>query len=188
MMNSRKRAVSLRLSTVDLKKIKRVSERLHVRESEFIRFAIKQMLARLSPLSDPSVRGRDLMPLFLEPGSDLVRHFDLDVERLAAIVNEGAEGTPAEVSANDLHMLAMSGAGVAPNNLSVPALAVSNGNGNGNGHEHAHRPGTGHAGNGDAHPAPGTMSMPPPPPGMVERRANPMRRYLYEKYLYGARD
>ena len=61
----RKKAVSLRLSASDLTKIRRVAKRLDVRDSDVIRFAIKNLLVRLSPLTDPSLTGSALVPLFL---------------------------------------------------------------------------------------------------------------------------
>ena len=53
MSNGRKRAVSMRVSVADLRKIRCIAQRLDVRESEVLRFAIKTMLNRLSLLTDP---------------------------------------------------------------------------------------------------------------------------------------
>jgi hypothetical protein len=133
----RKKAVSLRLSASDLTKIRRVARRLDVRDSDVIRFAIKNLLVRLSPLTDPSLTGSALVPLFLEAGSELTSGLELDAEQLDRIINEGAAEAE-RVSMDDLHMISMVGA---------PA-------------------------GGDS-PAKG-----------ADRRASPMRRYLYEKYLF----
>jgi hypothetical protein len=141
MVDGRKKAVSLRLSVADIRRVKQISRRLGVRDSDVIRFAIKGLLYRLSPLSDPLVRGRALVPLFLESGADLLQHFDLDAQRLGDVVNEGAQAGE-EVSLEDLHLLAMSGRGEG---------------------QSASEPG--------GRPA-------------TERRSNPTRRYLYDKYLY----
>lgn len=133
----RKKAVSLRLSASDLTKIRRVARRLDVRDSEVIRFAIKNLLVRLSPLTDPSLTGAALVPLFLEAGSELANGLELDAEQLDRIINDGAvEGE--RVAMDDLHMIAMVGAPSGP--------------------EHAAKG--------------------------ADRRASPMRRYLYEKYLF----
>ena len=133
----RKKAVSLRLSASDLTKIRRVARRLDVRDSDVIRFAIKNLLVRLSPLTDPTLAGSALVPLFLEAGSELTNGLELDAEQLDKIINEGAH--PEErVSLDDLHMIAMVGA---PPGGDVPAKGA-------------------------------------------DRRASPMRRYLYEKYLF----
>ena len=165
MHDSRKRAVSLRLSAADVKRIKRVSQRLGIRDSDVIRYAIKKLLFKLSALSDPSIRGRSLVPLFLEGGADLVHHFDLDALRLSVIINEGAEDS-VQVSMEDLHMLAMTGgAGVqpaAPLTKPVPRL---------NGHNGA---------NGGPDSTGSALET------LVERRVSPVRRYLYDKYLYRA--
>jgi hypothetical protein len=133
----RKKAVSLRLSASDLTKIRRVAKRLDVRDSDVIRFAIKNLLVRLSPLTDPTLAGSALVPLFLEAGSELTNGLELDAEQLDRIINDGApEGE--RVSMDDLHMIAMVGA---PSGADSPVKGA-------------------------------------------DRRASPMRRYLYEKYLF----
>ncbi len=104
---NRKQAVSIRLSTGDVRKIKRLAERLGVRDSDVIRFAVKSTLQRLAPLCDPEIRGRNLVPLFVEGASDLIVYFDLDAFRLESIVNEGAD-EERQVEHEDIQMLAMS--------------------------------------------------------------------------------
>jgi hypothetical protein len=105
--DSRKQAVSIRMSRSDLRHVKRLAERLGARDSDIIRFAIKLMLARLSPLQDPSVRGRSLVPIFLESGPDLMRHFELDAGKLSSIINEGVEPERC-VESDDIQLIAMS--------------------------------------------------------------------------------
>ena len=104
----RKQAVSIRLGTSDVRKIKRVAERLGVRDSDVIRFALKSLLNRIAPLCDPEIRGRNLVPVFVEAGCDLIAHFDLDAFRLEAIINEGADDERL-VDHDDVVLLAMSG-------------------------------------------------------------------------------
>ena len=113
----RKQAVSIRLGTSDVRKIKRVAERLGVRDSDVIRFALKSLLNRIAPLCDPEIRGRTtvapamqlgLVPVFVEAGCDLIAHFDLDAFRLEAIINEGADDERL-VDHDDVVLLAMSG-------------------------------------------------------------------------------
>jgi hypothetical protein len=106
--DNRKQAVSIRLGRGDIRKVKKLAARLGVRDSDVIRFALKWMLNRLAPLSDPEVRGRNLVPVFVEAGGDLVLHFDLDAYRLEAIINDGA-ADEAKVSHDDVVLLAMSG-------------------------------------------------------------------------------
>ena len=106
MADNRKQAVSLRVSTGDLRKVKKLAQRLEVRDSDVIRFALKTMLARLAPLCDNSVRGRGLIPVFIEAGSDLFHHFDIDGARLEEIVNGGASKEQA-VEPVDLHRIAI---------------------------------------------------------------------------------
>lgn len=108
MPENRKRAVSLRVSINDLRKVKKLAQRLDVRDSDVIRFALKTTLARLAPLCDNSVRGRALVPVFIEAGGELFHHFDIDGTRLEEIVNGG---TPKEqaVESEDLHRIAIAG-------------------------------------------------------------------------------
>jgi hypothetical protein len=162
MMNGRKKAVSLRLNVADIKRIKRISQRLGVRDSDVIRYAIKNLLFKLSPLSDANVKGSSLVPLFLEGGAELVHHFDLDAQRLASIVNEGVEGSQM-VSIDDLHLIAMTGG-------ASEGLRTGAGN--------AARAG---GANDTAQVNVQNKALP-----HGERRSNPMRRYLYDKYLYRA--
>jgi hypothetical protein len=108
MTEGRKQAVSLRVSTADLRKIKTLAERLGARDSDVIRFALKTMLARLAPLCDHGLNGRALLPVFIEAGSDLFHHFDLDTARLEKIVNNGASKAQG-VEPDDLELIAMAG-------------------------------------------------------------------------------
>ena len=81
MVEGRKQAVSIRMTTTDVRKVKRLASRLGVRDSDVIRFAVKSTLAKLGPLYDPEVQGRNLVPVFVEWGSELLRFFDLDAAR-----------------------------------------------------------------------------------------------------------
>lgn len=109
MIESRKQAVSIRMNTSDVRKVKKLAQRLGVRDSDVIRFAVKSMLGRLGPLYDPEVKGRKLVPVFVEFGTELLRFFDVDGTKLEAIVNEGVE--PAKrVDRDDIALLALTGA------------------------------------------------------------------------------
>jgi hypothetical protein len=108
-VDSRKQAVSIRMNRADVRKVKKLAHRLGTRDSDIIRFAVKSMLAKLLPLYDSDARGRNLVPVFVESGSELVRFFDLDANRLEAIINEGAE-TARCVARDDITLIAMRGA------------------------------------------------------------------------------
>jgi hypothetical protein len=86
----RKQAVSLRLSGNDLRKLKVVSERLGVSDSDVLRYALTTTLNRIGPLCDPGTRGADLIPALVASGPDFIRHFDLDAARLEQVINTGA--------------------------------------------------------------------------------------------------
>ena len=122
MVESRKQAISLRIGSADLRRIKRLAERLGVRDSDVVRFAIKTMMAKLAPLCDPNVRGRGLVPVFVEAGGDIFQHFDLDATQLDSIINDGATGEDS-VALTDLQLLAMTGSHPSLAHLSLRRLS-----------------------------------------------------------------
>ncbi len=109
MIESRKQAISIRMNAADIRKVKKLAQRLSVRDSDVIRFAVKCTLARLGPLYDPDVKGRNLVPVFVESGAELLRFFELDAARLEAIINEGVDATR-RVDRDDIALLALTGA------------------------------------------------------------------------------
>jgi hypothetical protein len=105
-MSSKKQCVSLRIENDDIRKIKRISERLNVCGSDLIRVAIKEILSKLHPLSDENSRGARLLPVFLEHESSITSHFNLDTERLDLIINMNADSAEA-VDRSDIELIAM---------------------------------------------------------------------------------
>lgn len=108
MKENRKQAVSIRLGSGDIRKVKRLAERLGVRDSDVIRYALKSTLNGIAPLCDPEITGRNLVPVFVETGAELIRHFELDAFRLEAIINEGAD-RERRVAHDDIALLALAG-------------------------------------------------------------------------------
>ena len=108
MVEQRKQAVSIRLGDSDIRNIKRIAKRLGVRDSDIIRFAIKSTLGRIAPLCDQGIRGRNLVPVLVESGDELIRYFELDAFRLESIINDKAE-EGRQVDRDDVALLAMSG-------------------------------------------------------------------------------
>ena len=107
-MEGRKQAISIRLNAADLRNLRKLARRLGVRNSDVIRFALKSCIARLEPLLQPDAQGRDLVPMFVEAGTDLVRYLDLDATRIDAIINDGVvDGNRVERA--DIHLLAGAG-------------------------------------------------------------------------------
>jgi len=166
-MDSRKQAVSIRMSAADIRSVKRLAERLGVRDSDVIRFAVKVMLGRLAPLHDLGVRGKSLVPVFVESGTDIFRHFELDALRLDSIINQGAD-PDARVDSDDIQLIAMSGI-----QQSYAKLRLSSINNN-YGQSHAKN------GNGTAPDKAGRVGK----PGEEDELGNSLRKYLYEKYVY----
>lgn len=108
MVDQRKQAVSIRLGESDIRNIKRIAKRLGVRDSDIIRFAIKSTLSRIAPLCDSAIRGRNLVPVLVESGDELIRYFELDAYRLENIINAQADDGR-QVDRDDIALLAMSG-------------------------------------------------------------------------------
>lgn len=121
MSDPRKQAISLRMSAADLRRVRRLGERLGAKDSEVMRFAVKCMLSKLAPLCDPETRGRNLLPVFAECGADLLHHFDLDSTRLESIINDGAADEQ-RVAEPDIELLAMSATPDARSTLSFRLL------------------------------------------------------------------
>lgn len=108
MVDQRKQAVSIRLGESDIRNIKRLAKRLGVRDSDIIRFAIKSTLNRVAPLCDQEIRGRNLVPVLVEAGDELIRYFELDAFRLESIINAHVE-EGRQVERDDVALLAMGG-------------------------------------------------------------------------------
>jgi len=108
-VEGRKQAVSIRMNGADIRKVKRLANRLGVRDSDVIRFAVKSMLAKLGPLYDPEVHGRNLVPVFVESGVELLRFFDIDAAKLESIINSGVQGDR-RVDRDDIALLALTSA------------------------------------------------------------------------------
>jgi hypothetical protein len=176
-METRKQAVSIRMSSADVRKIKRLAERLGVRDSDIIRFAVKSMLGKLAPLHDPTIRGRGLVPVFLDSDQELFHHFDLDATRLENIVNEGVE-PESRVSREDVQLIALSGArgnAYLRWSLGGPATAVNGHRVDAGGEQRKEA-------NGSHHPA---IAKEPRAEAEGDRAAVSIRSYLFQKYVYG---
>jgi hypothetical protein len=107
-IDQRKQAISIRLGGSDLRNVKRMAKRLGVRDSDIIRYAIKSMLGRIAPLCDEAIAGRNLVPVLVESGDELIRYFELDSYHLESIINQHADDE-SRVDRDDIALLAMSG-------------------------------------------------------------------------------
>jgi hypothetical protein len=109
MATTNKQLVSVRLTTTDLVRIKRIAVRLGVRDSDVIRFALKTMLSKLAPLHNESLSGKDLLPVFVELGAELTDYFEIDSAQLDGIINNGIADASKRVQPEDLQLLCMAG-------------------------------------------------------------------------------
>lgn len=108
MNKNKKRLVSLRVGANDLNKVRGVARRLSVRESDVYRFALKVTLGRLGMFHDLAVVGRDLLPVFMELGTELVNHFDLDAEMVERLINDRAQDDN-KVDWRDIELVTLAG-------------------------------------------------------------------------------
>ncbi len=106
-MECRKQNVSVRMAHSDLHRVKEISKRLGVKESDLFRFCVKNVLSKLMPLQDESIKGSDLMPVFIDLGDDLARFFELDASRLEKIINGDLHEMEKKVSKDDIDLLAL---------------------------------------------------------------------------------
>lgn len=109
MSSQRKQNISVRMSASDLRRIREIAARLKVRESDVFRFAVRSSLTKLTPLQDGHTAGSDLVPVFVEFGSELTTYFELDTDRLDAIINGAVTGDDRRVDRDDIELLAMWG-------------------------------------------------------------------------------
>lgn len=109
MVETRKQNVSIRMNASDLKKVKELSKRLAVRESDVLRFAIKSTLSKLAPLYELDLHGSDLLPVFMDFGAELTSYFDFDSSGLENIINGGVVDQDKKVLREDIDLLSMSG-------------------------------------------------------------------------------
>jgi hypothetical protein len=107
-VEGRKKAISIRMSVADVRRIKKLAQRLNARDSDVIRFAVKATLARLMPFYEPEARGRNLVPVLVEAGVEFLRFFDLDTARLDSIINSEVEPDK-RVSRDDLALITLAG-------------------------------------------------------------------------------
>lgn len=106
MSNQRKQNISVRMNASDLRRIREIAARLKVRESDVFRFAVRSSLAKLTPLQDTHTAGRDLVPVFIEFGSELTSYFELDQEQLETIINGPLTDQGKRVERDDIELLA----------------------------------------------------------------------------------
>ncbi len=103
-----KRSVSIRINTSDFGRIKGISRRLKVRESEVFRFLIKVGLAEVSAMCRNTATTQELLGAFAAHGAELVSHFSLNARRLGQVLNTESRPGGIKVETDDLELIAMS--------------------------------------------------------------------------------
>ncbi len=102
-----KRSVSFRVDQSDFDKIKAITKRMRVRESDFFRFAIQSTINKLALIGDEELKGTDVMPVFVDCGAEIATYFKLDSARIEQIINSDLEDESRRVEAEDIGLLAM---------------------------------------------------------------------------------
>lgn len=100
--------ISVRLTFVDIQRMKELSTRLGIRESDLFRFSVRNVLEKLVLLNDKNVKGADLIPIWLECGDFLMDHFDLDIGKLNEIFNLNVTDPNQRIDMEDIELMAMS--------------------------------------------------------------------------------
>ena len=95
----------MRISGHDLTRIRCISDRLSVKDSDVFRFAIWMLLNYLSPMDNETAHGDYLVPSLIKCGPELVNYFDLDVQQLQSIVNGGLKDSDHAVDLEDIDLL-----------------------------------------------------------------------------------
>jgi hypothetical protein len=108
-VESKKQNISVRLSGSDRRRLKDVAKRMQVRESDLFRYAIKSLLTKLTPLNDSRIKGKDLLPVFVDCYSEITRHLDLDAIQLEQIINANVDDPGQLVDRDDIELLALAG-------------------------------------------------------------------------------
>ena len=108
MAKNKKQIVSLRLDRPDMGRVKDIAARMHSKEADVYRFALRLGLARLAPLYDPNARGAELIPVFAEYGPELTSNFKLDGKRLYQLFNQGIDEERSRIDPEDLELIALS--------------------------------------------------------------------------------
>ncbi len=103
-----KRSVSIRINTSDFGRIKAISRRLKVRESEVFRFLIKVGLTEVSAMCRNTATTQELLGAFAAHGAELVSHFSLNARRLDLLLNSESRPGGIKVETDDLELIAMS--------------------------------------------------------------------------------
>jgi hypothetical protein len=109
MNNSGMKGVSVRINTKDLDKLKRIAEVLGASDSEVIRYAIKCALRKLTPLASRAAGQMDLLPVFIEHGSELSRAFNICPDRLEQILARAGGECDIDIARKDIELLTISG-------------------------------------------------------------------------------
>ena len=109
--DTKTRTFSIRLTDVELKRIREIASRLESSESTVIRYAIRSMLKRIGALSDADSSAYSLIPVFVENGEELINFFDLDVSSLDRVINGNTPESCNQIDSADLALLVASGLG-----------------------------------------------------------------------------
>lgn len=101
-----KKNISVRLSESDLRRLKDISSRLGVKDSDLFRFAVKLTLSRMMPLMRQDIRGIDVLLTMLDAGGDMLRYFEFDSHQIDRIVNSDVSEEK-RVSMDDIDLVAI---------------------------------------------------------------------------------
>ena len=102
-----KKNISVRLSESDLRRLKDISSRLNIKDSDLFRFSVKLTISRMMPLLRQDMKGIDVLMTMLDSGGDLLRYFEFDSHQIDKIVNSDADAG-VRVAMDDIDLVAIS--------------------------------------------------------------------------------
>jgi hypothetical protein len=100
-----KEMVAVRLEPTDRRRLKAITARLQISESDFLRYAIKVSLEEFAPLVDPAKEGAQLLEAFLEHTNEKSGWLDLDRAKLDGILHGDLEDERLRVAEEDIELL-----------------------------------------------------------------------------------
>lgn len=101
-----KKNISVRLSESDLRRLKDISSRLNIKDSDLFRFSVKLTLSRMMPLLRQDMKGIEVLLTMLDTGGDLLRYFEFDSHQIDKIVNSNVDPDK-RVSMDDIDLVAI---------------------------------------------------------------------------------
>jgi hypothetical protein len=101
-----KKNISVRLSEADVRRLKEISNRLSIKDSDLFRYSVKLTLSKFMPLLRHDLKGIEILLAMLDAGEDLMRYFEFDTYQIDNIVNKDI-AAECRISMEDVELVAI---------------------------------------------------------------------------------